>query len=104
MALKKLELEQSATLKKLASGSLFEQNKVKAELEAERRKAANEQQKARAEAGIERRKATTEWLQELDAGAEAEMIEWLGRHRLSRHMDTIARNYRHFMIESIAQA
>ena len=38
---------------------------------------------------MERRKATTERLQELDAGTEAEMIEWLGRHRLSRHIDTV---------------
>ena len=38
----------------------------------------------------ERQKASTERLQELDAEVEAEMMEWLGRHRLSRHARNIA--------------
>ena len=35
--------------------------------------------------------AATERLKELDAGIEADMMEWLGRHRLRRHADTITR-------------
>ena len=78
-AAKKRIAEQSAALEKLESESVFDEKKASAE-----------QLKARAEAAAERKAAATERLQELDAETEAEMMEWLGRHRLSRHTDVIA--------------
>ena len=81
-----IESEQSVALKKQSVAL----EKMESEVQFINQQARAEQKKARAEAEAERRKATTERLHELDAGTEAEMIEWLGRHRLSRHADTIA--------------
>ena len=50
-----------------------------------------EVQKMELEAQAKRKKAATERLQKLEAGVEEEMLEWLERHRLSRHADAIAK-------------
>ena len=78
-----LESEQRAALKKLDAEALFiDEQSLK------------EQKKANAEAEAERRKATAEMLQKLEVGVDSgveEMVEWLKRHRLSRHAQTIVR-------------
>ena len=75
-----LDIEQAAALKK-RSAALKD---IESEAEFERLK-------AKAEAQAERLKARDEAEGQQEAAAEAEMVEWLGRHRLRRHADTIAR-------------
>ena len=111
-----LEIEQAAALKKLEVDAQFAQRQAQVErkskdasvqeLEAEaqyiRRQAEAEQMKAEAErlkarADIEteaqgqRSKDRSAAIIKLDAEADAEMTEWLGRHRLLRHAEAIAR-------------
>ena len=86
-----LDIEQAAALKKLESEALFVDQQAQIEnrkLEAE---ALAEVQRMELEAQAKRKKAATERLQKLEAGIEEEMLEWLERHRLSRHADAIAR-------------
>ena len=100
-----LDIEQAAALKKLESEAQFadqqtqvalrkldsEAQFMEAQAERIRRQAAAERTKAKADAEGERMKAREEAEAEEEAEVEAQMAEWLGRHRLRRHTETITR-------------
>ena len=86
-----LDIEQAAALKKLESDALFVDQQAQIENRKLEAAALAEVQKMELEAQAKRKKAATERLQKLEAGVEEEMLEWLERHRLSRHADAIAR-------------
>ena len=93
-----LDIEQAAALKKragtlkdLESEALFVDQQAQIENRKLEAAALAEVQKMELEAQAKRKKAATERLQKLEAGVEEEMLEWLERHRLSRHADAIAK-------------
>ena len=89
-----IESEQSVVLEKMESEVQFinqqafvEQKKSKAEADAQRRKTTTDRDAERRMAAAERRQKLQA---EIEEEVEAEMAEWLGRHRLSRHAEAIA--------------
>ena len=90
-----LDIEQTTALKRLESETRFMRQKAQAEREQAEAESETERKKAEAAAEAERKKdrsaARVQVTMELEAGVEAEMLEWLKRHRLPRHADTIAR-------------
>ena len=89
------EIERAAAAKKRTAALNELESEVQfaeAEQSVALKKLDGEAQFIDAEAAAKRKKATAEMLQKLDVGVESgveEMVEWLKRHRLSRHAQAI---------------